>query len=160
MGATGLPAWQSSQPGQVGNQAALTVESVPGSRLVTLLLASCWQSMTYNGMGRAIGGFVSLFVSLSLRLAHVKTYRTLRTQRSFLLASHHPHAPATSVWQSCSHYSKPSHLFCRHLIESDTVGYHTRLGAYLIGTPLVCANVANYDGFAFEVCPLTFLATL
>ena len=37
MRATGLPAWQSSQPGQVGNQAALTVESVPGSRLVTLL---------------------------------------------------------------------------------------------------------------------------
>ena len=37
MEATGLPAWQSSQPGQVGNQAALTVESVPGSRLVTLL---------------------------------------------------------------------------------------------------------------------------
>ncbi len=35
MGATGLPAWQSSQPGQVGNQAALTVEPVPGSRLVT-----------------------------------------------------------------------------------------------------------------------------
>ena len=28
---TGLPAWQSGQPGQVGNQAALTVESVPGS---------------------------------------------------------------------------------------------------------------------------------
>ena len=48
MGATGLPAWQSSQPGQVGNQAALTVESVPGSRLVTLLLVSDWQSMTYN----------------------------------------------------------------------------------------------------------------
>jgi hypothetical protein len=59
MGATGLPAWQSSQPGQVGNQAALTVESVPGSRLVTLLLASFWQSMTYTGMGMAIGGFVS-----------------------------------------------------------------------------------------------------
>ena len=77
MGATGLPAWQSSQPGQVGNQAALTVESVPGSRLVTLLLVSDWQSMTYNGMGMAIGGFVSLFVSLFLRLAHVKTYRTL-----------------------------------------------------------------------------------
>ena len=33
---TGLPAWQSGQPGQVGNQAALTVESVPGSRLVNL----------------------------------------------------------------------------------------------------------------------------
>ena len=31
---TGLPAWRSGQPGQVGNQAALTVESVPGSRLV------------------------------------------------------------------------------------------------------------------------------
>jgi len=60
MGATGLPAWQSSQPGQVGNQAALTVESVPGSRLVTLLLASYWQSMTYSGMGMAIGGFLSL----------------------------------------------------------------------------------------------------
>jgi hypothetical protein len=59
MGATGLPAWQSSQPGQVGNQAALTVESVPGSRLVTLPLASFWQSVTYNRMGMAIGGFVS-----------------------------------------------------------------------------------------------------
>ena len=35
---TGLPAWQSGQPGQVGNQAALTVEPVPGSRLVTLPL--------------------------------------------------------------------------------------------------------------------------
>ena len=97
MGATGLPAWQSSQPGQVGNQAALTVESVPGSRLVTLFLASFWQSMTYNGVGMAIGGFVSLFVSLFLRLAHVKTYRTLRTQRPLLLASNHPHAPAKSV---------------------------------------------------------------
>ena len=31
---TGLPAWRSGQPGQVGDQAALTVESVPGSRLV------------------------------------------------------------------------------------------------------------------------------
>ena len=69
MGATGLPAWQSSQPGQVGNQAALTVESVPGSRLVTLLLVRDWQSMTYNEMGMAIGGFVSLFVSLLLRLS-------------------------------------------------------------------------------------------
>jgi hypothetical protein len=59
MGVTGLPAWQSSQPGQVGNQAALTVESVPGSRLVTLLLVSVWQSMTYNRMGMAIGDFVS-----------------------------------------------------------------------------------------------------
>ena len=33
---TGLPAWQSSQPGQVGNQAALTVASVPGSGSSTL----------------------------------------------------------------------------------------------------------------------------
>lgn len=31
---TGLPAWRGSQPGQVGNQAALTAEPVPGSRLV------------------------------------------------------------------------------------------------------------------------------
>ena len=61
MGATGLPAWQSSQPGQVGNQAALTVESVPGSRLVTLLFASCWQSMTYNGMGMATRRFCVTF---------------------------------------------------------------------------------------------------
>jgi hypothetical protein len=30
----------------VGNQAALTVNLVPGSRLVTLLFASDWQSMT------------------------------------------------------------------------------------------------------------------
>ncbi len=36
--ATGLPAWGSGQPGQVGNQAALTVEPVPGVRLVTLSL--------------------------------------------------------------------------------------------------------------------------
>ena len=33
---TGLPAWGSGQPGQVGNQAALTVDSVPGVRLVNL----------------------------------------------------------------------------------------------------------------------------
>ena len=32
---TGLPTWGSGQPGQVGNQAALTVEPVLGSRLVT-----------------------------------------------------------------------------------------------------------------------------
>jgi len=56
MGATGLPAWQSSQPGQVGNQAALTVESVPGSRLVTLLLASDWQStIDYPHPSRHLG---------------------------------------------------------------------------------------------------------
>jgi hypothetical protein len=35
-GLTGLPAWGSGQPGQVGNQAALTVDSVPGVRLVNL----------------------------------------------------------------------------------------------------------------------------
>ena len=34
---TGLPAWRSGQPGQVGNQAALTVEPVLGSRSVTYL---------------------------------------------------------------------------------------------------------------------------
>jgi len=37
---TGLPAWRSGQPGQVGNQAALTVESVPGSRLVNFSVLS------------------------------------------------------------------------------------------------------------------------
>jgi hypothetical protein len=35
---TGLPTWGSGQPGQVGNQAALTVEPVLGSRLVNLIL--------------------------------------------------------------------------------------------------------------------------
>jgi hypothetical protein len=34
---TGLPTWGSGQPGQVGNQAALTVEPVLGSRLVNLM---------------------------------------------------------------------------------------------------------------------------
>ena len=37
---TGLPTWGSGQPGQVGNQAALTVEPVLGSRLVTF--ANSW----------------------------------------------------------------------------------------------------------------------
>ena len=35
---TGLPTWGSGQPGQVGNQAALTVEPVPGSGSSTSLL--------------------------------------------------------------------------------------------------------------------------
>jgi hypothetical protein len=35
---TGLLTWGSGQPGQVGNQAALTVEPVLGSRLVNLIL--------------------------------------------------------------------------------------------------------------------------
>ena len=34
---TGLPTWGSGQPGQVGNQAALTVDPVLGSRLVNPL---------------------------------------------------------------------------------------------------------------------------
>ncbi len=36
---TGLPTWGSGQPGQVGNQAALTVEPVLGSRLVNFLFS-------------------------------------------------------------------------------------------------------------------------
>ena len=58
---TGLPAWQSSQPGQVGNQAALTVESVPGVRLVNFFscLRAVFQPLAsppkfFDTVGRAI----------------------------------------------------------------------------------------------------------
>ena len=37
---TGLPTWGSGQPGQVGNQAALTVEPVLGLRLVNFIFES------------------------------------------------------------------------------------------------------------------------
>jgi hypothetical protein len=35
MASTGLPAWKYAQPGQVGNQAALSVATSAGVRLVT-----------------------------------------------------------------------------------------------------------------------------
>jgi hypothetical protein len=38
---TGPLAWRSGQPGQMGNQAALTVESVPGSGSSTIFLGKC-----------------------------------------------------------------------------------------------------------------------
>ena len=38
---TGLLAWGSGQPGQVGNQAALTVDPVPRVRLVTFNIEQC-----------------------------------------------------------------------------------------------------------------------
>ena len=46
---TGLPTWGSGQPGQVGNQAALTVDPVLGSRLVNPLFFA--QPSRSNGRG-------------------------------------------------------------------------------------------------------------
>ena len=48
-GVTGLPTWGSGQPGQVGNQAALTVDPVLGSRLVNPLFFA--QPSRSNGRG-------------------------------------------------------------------------------------------------------------
>ena len=111
---TGLPAWRGSQPGQVGNQAALTAEPVPGSRLVIqrarflrVLLSA--NSSLAAAVAHAFFAMRVVFMGIehthiAVRLSPIRTSAPL-----CILAMHFCFTAARCAWQWHAHSSSYLH---------------------------------------------------
>ena len=93
----GLPAWQSGQPGQVGNQAALTVESVPGVRL-----ANFYCSQPRNNSRKA------RFTGLVCR--RVTPARDAQVLGQLASCRDRPQLPATNLGNSGEEHAEESQI--------------------------------------------------